>query len=128
MNRDFDRSRSNAGTPKALLHIEGGLVLLGACLLFHRLGASWVEFGLLFLAPDIFMLGYIGGKKSGALCYNTAHTYLTPALVAGVSFLLGAAWIMPIALIWTAHIGFDRLLGYGLKYPTGFKETHLQRV
>jgi hypothetical protein len=33
-----------------------------------------------------------------------------------------------LALVWLVHVGADRALGYGLKYPTRFEDTHLQRV
>ena len=114
--------------PKLLLRIEGAAVLCGACALFHLLHGSWLWFGLLFLATDFSMVGYLFDKKLGASIYNFAHTYTTPiALLLLLSFFgrLSEAWL---ALIWVAHIGFDRLLGYGLKYETAFKDTHLQRV
>ena len=48
---------------------------------------------------------------------------------------LGAAGVLAdsglpvqLALIWLGHIGMDHALGYGLKYPTAFGDTHLQRV
>ena len=36
--------------------------------------------------------------------------------------------LQALALIWIAHIGLDRALGYGLKYATGFGDTHLGRI
>jgi len=114
--------------PKLLLHVEGLVVTIAACFLYREFGLSWWEFAALFLAPDLAMLGYVAGTKSGSLAYNTAHTYAAPFLL----WALGefAAWpvLFPICLIWIAHIGFDRLLGYGLKYETAFKDTHLSRV
>ena len=74
------------------------------------------------------MLGYLAGKKIGAHAYNLAHTYTMPALLALVLWLSGQTSFLWLAIIWTAHIGFDRLLGYGLKYETAFKDTHLQKV
>jgi len=98
-----------------------GLAVLG----FDRLGGSWQTFAILFLVPDLSMLGYLAGRRLGAAAYNTAHSYIGAALLGA----FGAAVVSPIAvqvaLIWAAHIGFDRLLGYGLKYPTAFGDTHL---
>jgi hypothetical protein len=114
--------------PKFLLHVEGLVALLTAGILYRHLGASWGWFALLFLAPDLSMAGYLLGKKAGAGIYDAAHTYLGPFLVWTITLASGHAMLLPICLIWVAHIGFDRLLGYGLKYETGFKDTHLHRV
>ena len=114
--------------PKLLLHLEGLCVLVAACVAYQAGGFAWWKFGVLFLAPDLAMIGYALGTKIGAASYNAAHTYLA---VGGFWLLghgLGLPSVLPICLIWTAHIGFDRMLGYGLKYPDAFKDTHLGRV
>ena len=85
-------------------------------------GASWWWFAGL-LAPDLAMLGYLGGARVGAAAYNAAHTYAAPALIAVAAPVWSLA--VPVALVWAAHIGMDRMLGYGLKLPTRFKDTHL---
>lgn len=88
------------------------------------LGQSWWVFALLFLAPDLTMLGYLRSARFGALTYNLGHTYAVPALLALAGLALGPL-AYGLAAIWVAHIGFDRLLGYGLKLETGFEQTHL---
>jgi hypothetical protein len=115
-------------SPKPLLHLEGFLVLIGACMAYRHLGGSWVMFAALFLAPDLFMLGYLGGTRTGALIYNFGHTYVTVAIVGLIAFLVHVPLLIQVSAIWVAHIGFDRLLGYGLKYETSFKDTHLGKV
>ena len=115
-------------SPKVLLHAEGLAVLVAACAGYHVCGASWILFAVLFLAPDLAMIGYAFGVKPGAIAYNAAHTYVGPLLLGLIAYLGHAPTLYPYALIWTAHIGFDRLLGYGLKYETAFKDTHLRRV
>jgi hypothetical protein len=115
-------------SPKALLHLEALAVLSLACAAYRNLGASWLLFAALFLAPDVFLLGYLSGARVGAWAYNAGHTYLSPLALAGVGYLASLPVLMPISVIWVAHIGFDRLLGYGLKYETQFKDTHLGRV
>ena len=117
----------NSG-PKILLHLEGFAVLVAACVLYHEIGASWIKFAVLFLAPDLFMLGYLVDKKVGARFYNSVHTYAAPFLLWLVVYFGNQPALLPICLIWIAHIGFDRFLGYGLKYETDFKDTHLHRV
>jgi hypothetical protein len=89
----------------------------------------WAWFALLFLVPDISLVPYAFGRTSwGAALYNGFHSTL-PALALGMSgWLLRAPNIVGVALIWLAHIAFDRCLGYGLKYPSVFRPTHIQRV
>jgi hypothetical protein len=114
--------------PRVLLRAEGIVILASATVFFAREDASWWLFALLFFAPDLSMVGYAAGTRIGAFVYNAFHSTAValPLSVAGVM----ADWpvVVAIGLIWLAHIGFDRVLGYGLKYPEGFKETHLQRV
>ena len=114
--------------PKPLLLIEGGAVLAAACVLYHQSHGRWRWFGLLFLAPDLSMLGYLVNTRLGAMTYNLVHTYATPLTLLGVLWFAGQASYAWLAVIWFAHVGFDRMLGYGLKYETAFKDTHLQRV
>ena len=74
------------------------------------------------------MAGYLAGPRAGAIAYDVVHTYVLPLGLAVAGVLAGSDLAVQLALIWLAHVGADRLLGYGLKYPTGFKDTHLQRV
>jgi hypothetical protein len=112
------------GAPKLLLKLEG-LAVFVVCLVFYARGRDgWMLFVALFLAPDLSILGYLVGPGAGASAYNTAHTYV----VAAALTLLGVfAWppLVPVSLIWAAHIGLDRALGFGLKYPSAFADTHL---
>jgi hypothetical protein len=85
-------------------------------------------FLLLLLAPDLSMLGYLMNPQVGSVVYNLAHTYVVPLTLAGIGLFASSPLCVLLALIWVAHIGMDRLLGYGLKYPTAFTDTHLQHV
>lgn len=114
--------------PKILLHLEGLVVLFMACVFYREVGASWLKFSVLFLAPDLFMLGYLVDQKVGARLYNCVHTYAAPFLLWLVGYFGNQPALLPFCLIWIAHIGLDRLLGYGLKYESDFKDTHLHRV
>ena len=114
--------------PRWILHLEGALIF-GAALYLYRAGHyHWWRFAVLFLAPDLFMIGYLKDAKLGCAFYNSVHTVTGPLLLLGGALVFGAPRYMPYALIWLAHIGFDRALGFGLKYPTFFKDTHLQHV
>jgi hypothetical protein len=112
---------------RAMLRIEGVLELTVALALYAHIGGSWWTFGLLFLVPDLALLGYAIDARTGAAAYNTTHSYVGPALTAIAGLTLAPA-ALPFALIWAAHIAFDRMLGYGLKSRAGFGYTHLGLV
>lgn len=114
--------------PKLLLHLEGGLILALALIFYARTGQGWLFFLIFVLAPDLSAVGYLAGPRLGSIIYNCVHSYLGPGLLLVASYF--AAWPLglALALIWIAHIGGDRLLGFGLKYPTRFQDAHFQRV
>nr|WP_093336912.1 DUF4260 domain-containing protein [Salibacterium halotolerans] len=113
---------------KMLLHVEGAVVLGISLYLYSLHGNSWVLFALLLLSPDLAMLGYAAGNKAGAVIYNVFHTYSLPLVLIAAGMLLAQPLLPALGLIWTAHIGMDRAVGYGLKYPAGFKKSHLNKV
>jgi hypothetical protein len=125
---------SNPETPAvaqpvlAWLHLEGLAVAVLSAILYARNGTSWWLFAILWLVPDLSMMGYRAGSKWGTRCYNTVHSYLLPVALAIAGLSLHHSVVLSIALIWCNHIGVDRLLGYGLKYPAGFGFTHLSRL
>jgi hypothetical protein len=114
--------------PGILLRLEGLTVLCAASLMYGEEGYHWGRFFLLFLLPDLLMVGYLAGTRVGAIVYNLGHTYAAPFLLLLLAYYGHTPMLVSLALIWTAHIGFDRLLGYGLKYSTAFQDTHLGRV
>ncbi len=102
------------------LRAEGLAVLTGSLWLYGQTGWSWGLFAGLLLIPDVAMLPYLINARWGAVSYNVAHSYLLP-----LGLALAFPPLLPYWCIWTAHIGMDRMLGYGLKYPSGFGDTHL---
>ena len=114
--------------PAVLLRAEGAALLLTSVMLYWVSGGSWLLFALLLLVPDLSMLGYLAGPRVGAPVYNVFHAYPLPAALGAFGLLGGSPLALAVALVWFAHIGMDRLVGYGLKYPTEFKDTHLGRV
>jgi hypothetical protein len=114
--------------PSALLRLEGVALLVGALVLYFDAGFGWLALVLLFLAPDLSILGYLAGPRIGAIAYDTVHTTVPQIALGVIGVLADSDTAVQLALIWLAHIGIDRALGYGLKYPEGFKPTHLQRV
>ena len=115
--------------PAVLLRLEGLAVAVAATVLyFDGNYAVWV-FPTFLLVPDLSFAGYLAGPRVGAVVYNVAHTYAFPVALAAGSVVAGETGLsLQVALIWGAHIGIDRMLGYGLKYPTAFRHTHLGRV
>jgi hypothetical protein len=111
-----------------LLRLEALAAVALSALFYARTGASWWLFAALWLLPDLSMLGYLAGPKLGARVYNAIHSYVTPATLAVTGLLVNSPGMLPYALIWINHIAVDRLLGYGLKYPSGFAWTHLGKL
>jgi len=112
-----------------VLRLEG-LVLLVAALAAYVVGLDepwWLIPALLFV-PDLFMVGYARSSRVGAWTYNLAHSYPAPALLGALALTTGSTLGQGVALVWFAHIGMDRALGYGLKYNTDFTHTHLGRI
>lgn len=116
------------GTPKTLLRLEGLFVLIAATTAYFRLGASGWLFAGLFLVPDLCMLGYLAGRKVGAALYNVGHWYGLPFACVAWGVFGPAPLVLSIGLIWAAHIGIDRALGFGLKYSDGFRVSHLGQM
>jgi hypothetical protein len=114
--------------PNIILRLEGAVVFAAAIALYASQSGSALLFIVLLFTPDVSMIGYMANPGLGALTYNLVHTYAFPALLMAIALALNVQWLILIALILFAHIGMDRLVGYGLKYPTVFKETHLGRV
>lgn len=117
--------RSILMDPKTILRFEGIALFGAATVAYFVLGAPVWLFVVLALVPDLSMLGYLAGARAGSSLYNAFHTYVAPIAFGAVGFWTGTTPLVWVALVWIAHIGMDRAVGYGLKYPTGFKHTHL---
>lgn len=111
--------------PTRVQRLEGAALLTAATVTYFAAGFGWLVFVLLFFAFDLSALGYLGGPRLGAALYNIGHALVLPAVAAAAYALSGAPWLLALACLWIAHIGIDRMLGYGLKLPTGFAHTHL---
>lgn len=106
-----------------------GLAVLGFSIYFYyHLQFSWIVFVLLLLAPDLSALGYLKNNKVGSILYNTFHTYILPGAMMIVGLSVQSRIVIMLSFIWIAHIGMDRLIGYGLKYPSKFHDTHFDRI
>jgi hypothetical protein len=114
--------------PAWLLRVEEACLLAAAVWLYVHLHFSWLLFVVLFLAPDLFMVGFLANARLGSAIYNLGHWLLLPLGLLALGYATGRPVAMAVAIIWFSHIAFDRALGYGLKYPTFFKDTHLQHI
>ena len=117
-----------SGGVKILLRLEGLTLFAGMTLLYAIWDGSWWVYAVLFLLPDLSFAAYLADAKTGATVYNAAHSYMAPVALMTTSFALASPLWLSIAMIWLAHIGIDRALGYGLKYGAGFTFTHLGRI
>lgn len=124
----MEGSHAAAGWPRLLLRAEGALLFVLATAGFAASGLSWWLYAVLFFAPDLGFAAYGAGPRIGAVVYNALHTTIAPGALAGLGLIVGSTTILGLAAVWAAHIGFDRMVGYGLKYATGFGDTHLGRI
>ena len=119
---------SVTGGPRTMLRLEGLALFMGMTLLYWVWDGSWWVYAVLFLVPDLSFAAYLAGPRFGAVIYNAAHSYLAPMALNVAGFATNEPLILSIAMIWLAHIGIDRALGFGLKYSSGFGFTHLGRL
>lgn len=111
-----------------LLRMEGLCVLIAACVAYSMAGVGWGTFTLYFLVPDIAIAGYLINVRVGAIAYNTTHSYVGAFMALASGYYVSSNVLVWGSTIWFAHIGFDRAMGYGLKYSTGFADTHLGMI
>jgi hypothetical protein len=116
------------GAVRVALRVEGLCVLIAATAAYSTQGLGWGTFALFLFAPDVSFLGYLAGPNVGAVAYNLVHTYAGPIVCLAAGYFLSIPALIGAGLIWSAHIGMDRTLGYGLKYPDGFEFMHLGRL
>jgi hypothetical protein len=125
---DAPTTAAIGGVPRLVLRAEGLALFAVATGGFALTGLSWWLYAALFLVPDLSMAAYAIGPRAGARAYNALHSTILPAILVGVGAALDSPLLLGISAVWAAHVGFDRVLGYGLKYETGFKDTHLGRI
>jgi hypothetical protein len=116
------------GRVRTLLRLEAMALLLAVLALYGQMAGDWWLFAKLVLIPDVSIAAYLFGPRIGAIGYNAFHSTTGPLALGAAGCALNQPIGLAIALIWLAHIGFDRALGYGLKYSTGFSDTHLGRI
>ncbi len=113
---------------KNLIKLED-LAFFGLSLYYYQqMGISWWWFFLFILTPDIGMLGYLFDQKTGAHLYNVFHHRGIAILLVLAGWLMGNFYLEFAGIILFSHASLDRIFNYGLKYPDGFKHTHLDEL
>ena len=115
-------------TPPRWLRLEAVTLVTAALIAYSTTNQPWWLIPLILLVPDVVMVGYLGGTRLGAITYNLAHSTPLPAAVIALGWWQHEPLVLAFGLIWLAHIGMDRVLGYGLKYNDHFQHTHLGRL
>ena len=111
-----------------ILRAEAVALFVTGVLLYLQLNGNGLFLLPLLLAPDVSMVGYLAGPQAGAVTYNLAHNLITALVVIAIGWFVPIAPLALAGAILLAHVGMDRSLGYGLKLPTDFKDTHLGRI
>ncbi len=121
-------STSRVVSPANLLRAEHVALLALAVTVYWNIDGNWWLFAILFLAPDLSFAAAVMGPNAGLIAYNIAHAAVAPVLLGIVGIV--ADWDLGVSLatIWFAHLAFDRMVGYGLKYSLTKNDTHLDRV
>ena len=110
------------------LRAEGILAFAWGAVIWILLHQPLPLFLVALLIPDISMLGYLRGPHAGAIAYNVVHNWATAGFVLLLALVAQSGPLLLVGAVLLAHVGIDRALGYGLKYPTGFADTHLGRI
>jgi hypothetical protein len=111
-----------------ILRAEYIAIFLTGLVVFLANGGPWWIFPFVLLVPDVSAIGYLAGPRLGAIGYNIGHNLVLALAVLGLGWWIGTMWIVLAGAVLLAHVGMDRSLGYGLKLPTDFRDTHLGRI
>jgi hypothetical protein len=126
-NLEPQKSKSMSKT-RIFLVLESVVIFLGSFLIYLLLGGNWIIFLVLLFSPDIFMVGYLKNSRIGSIIYNIGNVYAWAIVSIIIGILIDFNLLILFSLIWMAHIIMDRAMGYGLKYPSDFEDTHMQRI
>lgn len=116
------------GAVRMWLRLEGLAAFIAGLALYGANGGNWLLIIPLLLLPDISAAGYFAGPRIGAITYNLVHNWVPGIAVLGLGIWLASPALLLIAAILIAHVGMDRAVGYGLKLPSSFQDTHLGRM
>jgi hypothetical protein len=115
-------------TTELILRAEAVALFVAGVLAYLQLNGDPLWLLPLLLAPDLSMIGYLRGPRLGAITYNLVHNLATALVLLAIGWFAAIAPLALAGAILVAHVGMDRTLGYGLKLPTDFRDTHLGRI
>ncbi len=112
----------------AILRAEQVALVVAGIVIYLANGGILILLLPLLLAPDLSMAGYLRGPRLGAITYNAVHNLVLALGALGVGWWFDVGWLILLGAVLIAHVGGDRALGYGLKLPSDFRDTHLGRI
>jgi uncharacterized protein DUF4260 len=124
-DRTLERTGAVPIGVRGWLRLEGAAAFVAGLSLYVSLGGPWLLLLPLLLLPDASAAGYLAGPRVGALTYNVVHNWAFGLAVLGAGVALASTPLLLLGTISCAHVGMDRAVGYGLKLPTSFQDTHL---
>jgi hypothetical protein len=130
-NGPYNAERTSGMTDGAVrtwLRLEGLAGFVAGLALFGASGGNWLFIVPLILLPDISAVGYLAGSRAGTFTYNLVHNWVPGLVTLGIGLWIGSPAIVLASAILIAHVGMDRMVGYGLKLPSSFHDTHLGRM
>ena len=113
---------------KQLIKWEEAAMFLLSIVLISRLPYAWYWWLVWILAPDLSMVAYLGGNRVGAIGYNIVHHKGVAIMLYLVGLFMSHPALEYAGMILFGHSSMDRGMGYGLKYFSGFQDTHLGRI
>ena len=126
---DTGAARSpQSGFIDGILRAEALVLFIGGILAYLQLNGHPLWLLPLLLVPDLSMAGYLRGSALGAITYNLVHNLVLAGAIIAIGWLAAIAPVALAGTILVAHVGMDRALGYGLKLPSDFRDTHLGRI
>ena len=132
---DVDQHVAAAGVPgmtngavRAWLRLEGLAAFAAGLAVFGATGGNWLLVVPLLLVPDVSAVGYLAGPRVGAFTYNAIHNWVPGLAVLALGAWMASSAVVLAGSILVAHVGMDRAVGYGLKLPSSFRDTHLGRM
>jgi hypothetical protein len=115
-------------TVRFWLHAEGAAAFVAGAAVYRTLGGDWLWLLPLLLVPDVSIAGYLAGPAVGSFVYNLIHNWAVGLGLIGLGLWFGSTPVEIGGAILVAHVGMDRLAGFGLKHTVEFSDTHLQRA
>jgi hypothetical protein len=112
----------------AILRAEQLALVVAGVVVYLANGGMLILLLPLLLAPDLSIGGYLGGPRLGAVSYNAVHNLVLALAGLGIGWWFDVGWLVLLGAVLIAHVGGDRALGYGLKLPSDFRDTHLGRI